>query len=189
MAADSDDDRPAHRSTAETVPFRIRPAIPDDLPAVVDLVRGLADFEKLTPPDDEAAARLVRDANSGAPPFNLLVAEVDGRLVGYAAYFFGYSTFLARASLLIEDVFVQPEARGRGIGNALMRRLAAVAVDRGCARLDWAVLEWNVGAQDFYRKLGADIMPGWWTCRLSGDALAAAAEAAREEAARAARGA
>jgi GNAT superfamily N-acetyltransferase len=174
------------RAGGEDLPFRIRPAVPEDLDAVVELVRGLAAFEKLPPPDDDAAARLVRDSNSGAPPFHLLVAEVGGRLVGYAAYFFAYSTFLARSSLYIEDVFVEEEARGHGIGSALMRRLAAVASERGCGRLDWAVLDWNVGAQEFYRKLGADIMSGWWTCRLSGDALSAVAESARaEDAARA----
>ena len=161
--------------------FRIRPAVPEDLSAVVELVRGLAAYEKLPAPDDDAAARLMRDANSGAPPFHLLVAEKDGRLVGYAAYFFGYSTFLARPSLFLEDLFVEEAARGNGIGSAFMHRLAAVASERGCARLDWAVLDWNTTAQEFYRRLGAEVMSGWWACRLSGEALTAVADASKAE--------
>ena len=92
-------------------------------------------------------------------------------VIGYALYFFTYSTFLAQPSLYLEDLFVHPGARGRGIGERFMRALAAEAVRRGCGRFDWTVLDWNVRAQKFYRSLGAEVMPGWWTCRLTGEAL------------------
>jgi GNAT superfamily N-acetyltransferase len=154
--------------------FKVRSALPGDLPSVVALVRALADFEKLPAPDDEAAARLIRDATSADPPFHLLVGEdASGAVVAYAAYFTTYSTFLAKRSLYLEDLFVHPDARGKGLGEELLRRLAVLAVERGCARFDWCVLDWNVDAQRFYKRLGADVHSSWWTCRLEGDALAA----------------
>lgn len=153
--------------------FKVRSALPGDLPAVVALVRALADYEKLPAPDDDAAARLIKDATSADPPFHLLVGEDPaGVVVAYAAYFTTYSTFLAKRSLYLEDLFVHPDARGRGLGEELLRRMAALAVDRGCARFDWTVLDWNVDAQRFYKRLGAEVMSTWWTCRLEGEALA-----------------
>ena len=176
---ESSDDQPASASAEKSRQalaegFKIRSALPGDLPSVVALVRALADFEKLPAPDDEAAARLIRDATSAEPPFHLLVGEdPSGAVVAYAAYFTTYSTFLAKRSLYLEDLFVHPDARGRGLGEELLRRLAALAVDRGCARFDWCVLDWNVDAQRFYKRLGAEVLSSWWTCRLEGDALAA----------------
>jgi len=157
-------------------PFLIRPAERRDLPGVVALVRALADYERLAPPDDEAAIRLGNDTFSANPRVEILVAEEGGEVVGYAAHFMMYSTFVARPSLYLEDLFVRPESRGRGIGAAFLRRLAALAVARGCGRFDWTVLDWNVEAQRFYRSLGAEVMPGFWTCRLEGPALAALAQ-------------
>jgi GNAT superfamily N-acetyltransferase len=147
----------------------IRAAEARDLPAVVGLVRALADFEKLEGPDDAAARRLADDFAAGR--YSLLVADDGERIVGYALFFFTYSTFLARPSLYLEDLFVHPGARGRGIGERFMRALAKEAVARGCGRFEWTVLDWNVDAQKFYRRLGAEVMSSWWTCRVTGDGL------------------
>lgn len=151
----------------------IRAAEPRDLPTVVGLVRALADFEKLPGPDEAAARRLSDDFAAGR--YSLLVAEHAGAVVGYALYFFTYSTFLAQPSLYLEDIFVHPKARARGIGERFMRALAREAVRQGCGRFDWTVLDWNVDAQKFYRRLGAEVMSTWWTCRVSGEALTALA--------------
>ena len=147
----------------------IRPAEARDLPAVIELVRALADFEKLPGPDEAAAARLVDDFARGR--YALLVADAGGTVIGYALYFFTYSTFLARPSLFLEDLFVHPAARGRGIAKRFMRRLAQIAVDEKCGRFEWCVLDWNVHAQEFYKSLGAVLLPDWLICRMTGDAI------------------
>src|SRR5262249_29774210 len=103
--------------------------------------------------------------------YGLLVAEARGTLVGYALYFFTYSTFLAQPSLFLEDLFVHPDARGRGIGERFMRRLGAEAVRAGCGRFEWNVLDWHVRAQEFYQGLGAELLDDWRVCRVSGDGL------------------
>ena len=153
--------------------FCIRPGEPRDLPAVVELIRGLAEFERLPGPTDEEAARFAEHFR--ARYFDLLVAdeagEPGGALVGYALFFMNYSTFRVRPSLFLEDLYVRPASRSRGLGGALMRRLAAVAVERGCARFEWTVLDWNVRAQSFYRSLGARLLPEWRICRVDGDDL------------------
>jgi hypothetical protein len=161
-------------------PVLIRPAEARDLPSVVSLVRALAEFEKLPGPDDAAARRLTSDFAAGR--YSLLVADAGTRVVGYAIYFFTYSTFLARPSLYLEDLFVHPDARARGVGERFMRALAAEAETRGCGRFEWTVLDWNVDAQKFYRRLGAEILPGWWTCRIThdGDGITRLAARARE---------
>jgi len=153
------------------VAFTVRPAGPTDGAALVALVRGLAEFERLPPPDDEAAERLVAHAFGPHPRFDVLMAEVDGDVRAYALFFETYSTFLAAPSLWLEDLFVDPVVRGRGIGTALMREVARVAVARGCRRLEWNVLDWNERAQAFYRALGARMLGEWQGCRLEGDAL------------------
>ena len=137
----------------------IRAAEPRDLPSVVALVRALADFEKLEGPDDDAARRLADDFGAGR--YSLFVAEQGGAIVGYALYFFTYSTFLAKPSLYLEDLFVHPGARGRGIGERFMRALAQVAVERGCGRFEWTVLDWNVDAQKLYEGIGAKLLGEW----------------------------
>lgn len=156
-----------------TAPALLRPATAADLDAVVALIRALADFEKLPGPDAAAEARFCADFARSPPRFELEVAELDGEIVAYALYFMTYSTFLARPSLYLEDLFVHPARRSRGIGEALLRRLAARAVERGCGRFEWTVLDWNAGAQAFYRRLGARILPEWRVCRVDGDALPA----------------
>jgi GNAT superfamily N-acetyltransferase len=147
----------------------IRAGAARDLPAVLALVSGLAAFEKLPGPDEGAPARFAADFARGR--FQLLVAESAGVLVGYALYFYNYSTFLARPSLYLEDLFVEPGARGQGIGERLMRMLAAEAVRQGCGRFEWTVLDWNERAQKFYRSLGAEMLDEWLVCRVAGDAL------------------
>jgi GNAT superfamily N-acetyltransferase len=152
----------------------IRAAEARDLPSVVGLVRALAEFEKLPGPDDAAARRLADDF--AARRYSLFVAEASGAIIGYALYFFTYSTFLAQPSLYLEDLFVHPDARGRGVGERFMRALAKEAVAHGCGRFEWTVLDWNVDAQKFYRRLGAEVMSTWWTCRVTGDGLIALAK-------------
>jgi GNAT superfamily N-acetyltransferase len=152
--------------------FTIRPARPADGLAFVGLVHALADFEKLPPPDEAAGRRLLEHAFGPRPRFDLLVAEMDRRVVAYAVFFPMYSTFRAESSLYLEDLFVHPDARRQGIGRALMHELARLAVARGCVRFEWTVLDWNEGAQSFYGSLGARILREWYTCRLEGDALA-----------------
>jgi GNAT superfamily N-acetyltransferase len=152
----------------------IRPATAGDLPAVIALVRALADFEKLPGPDEAAAARLIEDFARGR--FSLLVADAGGVVVGYALYFFTYSTFLARPSLYLEDLFVHPAARRRAIGERFMQKLAAEAAQQGCGRFEWCVLDWNVRAQEFYRSLGAELLAEWRVCRVTGDGITKLAE-------------
>ncbi len=147
----------------------IRAAEARDLDAVVGLVRALAEFEKLPGPDDAAARRLADDFAAGR--YALLVADAETRLVGYALYFFTYSTFLARPSLYLEDLFVHPDARGRGIGARFMQQLAVEAEARGCGRFEWSVLDWNVHAQKFYKGLGAELLDDWRWCRMTGEAI------------------
>jgi len=157
----------------------IRAAEAADMPGVIALVRALAQFEKLPGPDDEAAARLAADFARGR--FSVLVAVAgDGAVVGYALWFFNYSTFLARPSLFLEDLFVLPSARGRGIGEGLMRALAAEAVRTGCGRFEWCVLDWNVDAQAFYRRLGAELLADWRVCRVTGETLTKLASSSTE---------
>lgn len=160
-----------------TTAFRIRPAQRADLPAVVNLIRELADFERLPGPDEMAARRLEEHAFGPAPRCEILVAEVEGALAAYALYFMTYSTFLGRPSLFLEDLFVHHALRRRGIATAFLRELARVAVARGCGRFEWSVLDWNAAAQDFYASLGAKILKEWRVCRIDGDALDALAKA------------
>jgi GNAT superfamily N-acetyltransferase len=150
----------------------VRRATPADGPAYIELVRGLAAFEKLTPPDDAAAARLLEHAFGARPRYELCVVQLGDVLVGYAVFFEIYSTFRALPSLYLEDLFVAEGARRRGIGGLLLRHLARVAVERGCGRFEWSVLDWNEGAQRFYRSLGAHVFDEWRLCRLDGEALA-----------------
>jgi GNAT superfamily N-acetyltransferase len=153
----------------------LRPAQAADLPAVVALIRELAEFEKLPGPDAAAEARFHADFAATPPRFELLVAEGERGLIGYALYFMTYSTFLARPSLYLEDLYVHPDERSAGIGARFLQQLAAIAVERGCGRFEWTVLDWNVRAQSFYRSLGATLLPEWTVCRLEGtqiDALA-----------------
>lgn len=155
---------------------RIRPGQSSDLSRIVELMRGLAEYEKLPGPDEAAAARLAEHAFGADPLVRVLVAELEGRLVAYALYFFTYSTFLAQPTLFLEDLYVDPESRGRGIGKALLLQLARIAKERGCGRFEWMVLDWNELAIGFYRSLGADVFDEWRLCRVTGGSLERLAE-------------
>ena len=150
----------------------IRPATRADVPTVLRFIRELAAFER--EPDAVAATEeLLEEALFGAPPAaEAVIAEAEGAPVGFALFFHNFSTWTGRRGLYLEDLYVTPEARGRGVGEALLRHLAGVAVERGCARFEWSVLDWNEAAIAFYRKLGAVGMDGWTVQRVEGDAMA-----------------
>ena len=153
----------------------MRPLAPADVPMLLALIDALADYERLPRPNDAARERLARDAIGTPPRFQALLAEVDGRVVGYAIYFETYSTFLALPTLYLEDLFVLPVARGLGAGAALFRACAREAVQRGCGRLEWQVLAWNELALGFYARWEAEALDDWRPFRLTGAALARAA--------------
>jgi len=145
----------------------IRPATPADVPTVARLIRDLAEYERLSHAVVLDEARL-RDHLFGPRPYcEVLLAEEAGTVVGFALFFHNYSTFLAKPGIYLEDLFVDPTYRGRGHGKALFAALARLAVERGCGRLEWAVLDWNEPSIDFYRRQGARPVPGWtryrWT--------------------------
>ncbi len=161
----------------ETAPRRVevevRPLASGDIPVLRDLIDGLADYEKLPRPDPGARARLAADALADPPRVRALIAAVGGEVVGYAIYFFTYSTFLARPTLYLEDLFVRPEERGRGAGSALFRACAREAVRSGCGRFEWQVLAWNAPSIAFYEARGARHLEDWLPFRLDGEALRA----------------
>ena len=149
----------------------IRPAIAADVPLVLQLIRELAAYEKLGH-EVTATERDLRESLFSSPPSaEVVIAETDGEVAGYALFFHNYSTFLSKRGLYLEDLFVRPSFRDRGIGRLLLSHLAGIAVQRGCARFEWAVLDWNESAIGFYRSLGAMPMDDWTVFRLSGDAL------------------
>lgn len=156
-------------SASESV--RVRPATPADAPLFVSLVQALAEYERMPGPDAAARERLVRDGFGPAPRFGVCLAEMDGKAVGFAMTYETYSSHLALPTLYLEDLFVIPEARGRGAGWALFRFLAGEATRRGCGRMEWQVLDWNSLAIGFYERLGARRMEGWSTFRLTADQL------------------
>jgi GNAT superfamily N-acetyltransferase len=161
--------------------FEIRPAISADVPLIHALVLGLAEYEREPQSAQLTAADLLRDGFGPAPAYSCLIAESVGaegnKACGFALYFPIYSTWSGR-SLYLEDLFVQPEYRGQGVGKALLARVAAIAFEQGCARLDWSVLRWNEPAIRFYESLGALPMVEWERMRLEGLALAAVASPA-----------
>jgi GNAT superfamily N-acetyltransferase len=164
------------------MPPLIRPATPGDLPLILSLIRGLAAFEKLLPEVEATEARLGATLFGPQPAAECVLAFADEATpAGFAIFFTNYSTFLARPGLYLEDLFVKPELRGRGIGKALLLHLARLANQRGCGRMEWAVLDWNQPAIDFYESLGAVRKTDWTICRLSGAALARHAPPAQPE--------
>jgi GNAT superfamily N-acetyltransferase len=155
--------------------FALRPAAPEDVPALLRLIRALAEYERLLHEVRTTEADL-ETALFGEPRrASALIAESAGKPAGFALWFYTFSTFTGRAGLYLEDVYVLPEHRGRGIGRAIFRHLAARALAEGCARFEWAVLDWNEPAGGFYASLGAQPMAEWTVQRLSGSALASVA--------------
>jgi GNAT superfamily N-acetyltransferase len=151
--------------------FELRPARPQDLPAIVGLIRELAEFEHLTHLMQATPESLGPHLFGPRPVAEALVAEAEGAVVAFALFFTNFSTFLAKPGLYLEDLYVQPAWRGRGVGKALLQALAALAVARGCGRFEWSVLDWNVNAIRFYESMGATVMPDWRICRLTGEDL------------------
>lgn len=150
----------------------IRAATEADSCQILEFIRALADFERLSH-ECEATESRIRATLFGANRCaEALIAELDGQPVGFGIFFQTYSTFLARPGLYLEDLFVQPAHRGKGIGKALLASVAQVAIERGCARLDWAVLDWNSPAWMFYEALGAEPKSDWTVHRMAGDSLA-----------------
>jgi GNAT superfamily N-acetyltransferase len=154
----------------------IRPATPDDVPAIARLIRALADYEKLTHTVVLDEARLREHLFGPRPYAEVLIAEEAGQVVGFALFFHNYSTFLGRPGIYLEDLFVLPAFRGRGHGKALLVELAKLAVARDCGRVEWSVLNWNKPAIDFYKSIGAAPMDEWTVYRLTGSALQTLAE-------------
>ena len=154
----------------------IRPAILADVPAILSFVRELAAFER-EPDGVEATEPMLAAALFGErPAAEAVIAEADGVVAGFALFFHNFSTWTGRRGLYLEDLYVTPAARGRGVGKALLRHLAQVATTRGCARFEWSVLDWNADAIAFYRSVGAVGMEDWTVQRLSGEALVQLAE-------------
>lgn len=147
--------------------LHIRPAQPTDVPVIFDLIRQLSVYEKLEHMVTGTTAMLHDNLFGAQRSCECLMAEEDGRPVGFALYFSTFSTFLCQPGLYLEDLFVLPEARGKGYGKALLRRLAALARERACGRFEWRVLDWNEPSIQFYKSLGATIMPEWYLVRMT----------------------
>ena len=163
------------------MPVTIRPATEADVPLVLAFIRDLAAYERLAHECVATEARLAETLFGPRPYAEAVIAEVDGpdgvpTPAGFALFFHTYSTFLARPGLYLEDLFVRPDARGSGVGRALLAHLAALAVARGCGRLEWSVLDWNADAIAFYDRLGARPRDGWTVYRLDGATLEALGE-------------
>ena len=154
-------------------PFTLRAAELRDVSAIVQLIRDLAEFEKLTHLVQVTPEKLRPQLFGERPAAEAMVAEVGGEVVAFALFFTNFSTFLAQPGLYLEDLYVKPAHRGSGIGRALLTRLAALAVDRQYGRFEWSVLDWNASALRFYEGMGATLMPDWRICRVTGDTLLA----------------
>jgi GNAT superfamily N-acetyltransferase len=158
----------------------IRPATAKDAALIVQFVRDLAEYER----DPKAAVAteqdFIRDGFGADPKFKVVFAEWNGEPAGFALFFYNYSTWQGRPGLYLEDLFVKPEFRGKGIGKALLLHLAKIAVENNCGRYQWQVLDWNTPALEFYKSLGAEIMKEWLTMRVEGEALQRLAKMAKQ---------
>lgn len=159
--------------------LHLRPATRDDVPVILEHIRGLADYERLAHEVRATEAQLRQALFGPQPAAEVLLAERNGEPAGFALFFHNFSTFLGKRGLYLEDLFVRPAHRGHGVGRALLSALAAIAVARDCGRLEWSVLDWNAPAIGFYRQLGAVPMDDWTIFRLTGEPLAALAAEGR----------
>lgn len=157
----------------------IRPATPADLPLIAQLIRDLAAYEKLASEVRFDEAVLGQKLFGERPYAEVVIGELGGQAQGFALFFHNFSTFEGKPGIYLEDLFVRPEARGSGLGKALLAHLAALAVERDCARLEWSVLDWNEPAIGFYQKLGARLMDEWTVMRLDGAELSQLGAATR----------
>jgi GNAT superfamily N-acetyltransferase len=162
----------------EIADFHIRPAHVDDVPIILELIRDLATYERAPEEVTATEEQLVDVLFGGRPAAEVLLAFEGNLAVGFAIYFYNFSTWLARPGLYLEDLFVKTEKRGKGYGRALLVELAKIARDRGCGRMEWAVLNWNEPAIKFYETLGARPMNEWTVFRLTRDEIAKLADAA-----------
>ncbi len=151
--------------------LRIRPAVQADIPVILELIKALADYERAPEQAVARAEDLRRDGWGPEPKFRVLIAEWHNKPAGFALFFYNYSTWQGRPGLYLEDLFVRPEFRGKGIGKALLVHLAQIAVRENCGRIVWQVLDWNQPAFDFYESLGAKKLTEWITMRVEGEAL------------------
>ncbi|MCC6678426.1 MAG: GNAT family N-acetyltransferase [Phycisphaerales bacterium] len=158
-------------------PVHVRPAAAADAALIVGLIRELAAYEKLAHECRADEASIVRhlfgEGFGSGPVAECVIGEVDGRAEGFALFFTNFSTFMCRPGIYLEDLYVRPGVRGRGLGRALLRELARLAVRRGCGRVEWSVLDWNGPAIEFYERVGAMAMDEWTVYRLTGEALEA----------------
>lgn len=150
----------------------VRPARPQDASLIYSLVRELADYERLTHEVDSTQEQIAAALFGPQPRLFCDIAEWDGEAVGFALWFLNFSTFRGKHGLYLEDLFVRPALRGKGIGKALMQQLARHCLDKDLARFEWTVLEWNKPSIEFYRSIGAKLLDDWRVCRMSGEALA-----------------
>ena len=146
------------------------------MPVILRLVRDLAEYERAPHAVVATEQDFLRHGFGASPRYSVLLAEEEGQVAAFALWFFTFSTWLGKPGLYLEDLFVRPQLRGRGIGKAMMIELARIAMREGCGRLEWAVLDWNQPSIEFYRSLGARLMEEWVVCRLEGDSLRALAE-------------
>jgi len=158
--------------------LNIRDASANDIPLILEFIRELAEYEKAPEQAVATAEDLRRDGFAGRPKFRVLIAEWGNEPAAFALFLYHYSTWTGHPTLFLEDLFVRPRFRGQGVGKALLRRLAKTAVDEGCARFEWNVLNWNTPSIQFYQSLGAEVLIEWLTMRVSGEELV---RLAREE--------
>ncbi|KJH72811.1 GNAT family N-acetyltransferase [Aliterella atlantica] len=151
--------------------LKLRPVEPADVQVLFKLIQALAEYEKLSHAVTGNADALHEHLFGSHPCVEAILAECDGEVVGFALFFPNYSTFLTQPGIYLEDLFVLPEYRRKGIGKAILTYLANLAVERGCGRLEWSVLDWNADAIAFYEQIGAMVLPDWRICRITGDAI------------------
>ncbi|GAB4234362.1 MAG: GNAT family N-acetyltransferase [Elainellaceae cyanobacterium] len=152
--------------------YTIRSAQPEDVPAIFSLIQALAEYEKLSDQVTGTVTALKEHLFGDRPCVEAILADCNNQPVGFALFFTNYSTFLTKPGIYLEDLFVLPDYRGRGIGKALITHLAKLAVARKCGRLEWSVLDWNQPAIGFYERIGATVLPDWRICRVTGAAMA-----------------
>ena len=155
--------------------IEIRAATESDVPRILAFIQALAEYERLRDSCVATEEKLGETLFGDSPAAEVIIASIGSEPVGFALYFHSYSTFLAQRGIYLEDLFVKPEARGHGVGHALLSKLARIAIDRNCGRLEWSVLDWNQLAIDFYKRIGATPLDDWTGFRITDDALSALA--------------
>ncbi|HEY5080201.1 MAG TPA: GNAT family N-acetyltransferase [Opitutaceae bacterium] len=162
------------KAGGETAGINVRAAVAGDIALILQLIRKLAEYEKLLPDvvaTEESLGKTLFPAGGSPPAAHVVIGELEGIPAGFAVYFFNYSTFLAKPGLYLEDLFVEPASRGKGLGKALLLHLARLANELGCGRMEWSVLDWNTPSIEFYKRIGAVPLDDWTIFRLAGEAL------------------